>query len=204
MNSWDFSCPTPEFLTGTGSVLHTNAFDSEDLSLPLNFTKAANGSRLFGQMPDQLRSWIMKENLTSNLHHDGVPPQEFEKNPETLGKIFSVLSTNYDRKGNIFASSIEARDRPIFGVQFHPERPLFSWAPDEGINHNEHAVEAMQYFANFFISQARMNSHHFKTKKDEDAALIYNYIPVGHSSYQCYTFRKASKLDMAEIATLHV
>ena len=130
-------------------MLHTNAFDSEDFSLPLNFTKAANGSRLFGQMPDQLRSWIMKENLTSNLHHDGVPPQEFENNPETLGKIFSVLSTNYDRKGNIFASSIEARDRPIFGVQFHPERPLFSWALDEGINHDEHAVETMQYFANF-------------------------------------------------------
>ena len=123
--------------------------------------------------------------------------EEFEKNSQ-LKQIFQVLSTNQDRKGKSFVSVIEGRERPIFGVQFHPERPLFSWAPEEGINHGPHAIEVMQYFANFFLSQARMNSHQFKTKKEEDAALIYNYQAVGHSSYQCYTFRKAGKALASE------
>ena len=182
-------CP---LAVGTGEVLHTYAYDSEDFSLPLQLTPEANSSRLLGGMSPPLRKWITEENLTSNLHHDGVPPEEFTKNTQ-LNKIFKVLSTNWDRKGKTFVSTIEGRDRPIFGTQFHPERPLFSWAPEEGINHSPHAVEVMQYFGNFFLSQARMNSHKFRSKQEEAEALIYNYIPMGHSSYQCYTFQKGPK-----------
>ena len=32
-----------------------------------------------------------------------------------------MLSTNVDRKGAAFVSSIEAKDMPIFATQFHPE-----------------------------------------------------------------------------------
>lgn len=176
---------------GSGRVLETYAFDSEDESLPLKLTEAAAHSQLFGQMPQHLKQWVTTENLTSNLHHDGVPPKEFVKN-QRLGEMFSVLSTNVDRHGKAFASAIEGRRSPIFGVQFHPERPLFSWSEGEGINHGAHAIEVMQYFANFFMSQARRNSQKFNSKEEEDASLIYNYVPIGRSSYQCYTFQTGS------------
>ena len=64
-------------LPGTGRVLQTYAYDSEDLSLPLRLTAAAPRSRLLGQaFPAQLKRWITEENLTSNLHHDGVAPED--------------------------------------------------------------------------------------------------------------------------------
>ena len=142
-------------------VLETNAYDSEDLSLPLEFTEAAQSSRLFGAMPEKLKHWLSSENLTSNLHHDGVPPRAFQGQ---LSKTYRMLASNRDRRGRAFASVIEGTRWPIYGVQFHPERPIFSWIQGEGINHSAHAIEAMQYFANFFVSEARGNAHHFESK----------------------------------------
>ncbi|CAE7251855.1 gghA, partial [Symbiodinium pilosum] len=167
------------------SVLQTNAFDSENMSLPLMLTHAAKTSRLLGaQAPSNILRWLTTENLTSNLHHDGVAPDSFASN-EHLASLFSVLSTNQDRRGREFVSTIEGRVHPIYGVQWHPERPIFEWGADEGgINHSAHAIEAMQYFANFFISEARKNSHSFPSQREEEAALIYNYMPQGRSSYQ--------------------
>ena len=40
-----------------------------------------------------------------------------------------MLSTNVDRQNKAFVSFIEARNYPIYGTQFHPERPQFEWTP---------------------------------------------------------------------------
>ena len=42
----------------------------------------------------------------------------------------------------------------------------------------------MQYFANFLVSEARKNWHHFESREEEESALIYNFVPQGRSSYQ--------------------
>ena len=80
-------------MPGTGRVLQTYAYDSEDLSLPLDLTTAAQRSRLLGQaFPAQLKRWITEENLTTNLHHDGVAPED-------MGSSWDILSysmTQYD------------------------------------------------------------------------------------------------------------
>ena len=40
-----------------------------------------------------------------------------------LPKLFNVLSTNKDRQGLEFISTVEAAgDLPIFAVQWHPEK----------------------------------------------------------------------------------
>ena len=49
----------------------------------------------------------------------------------------------------------------------------------------------MQWFANFFVSQARMNVRKFTSPTAEAAALIYNYKPVGSDSYEPYLFAAA-------------
>eukprot|EP00439_Symbiodinium_sp_Y106_P026866 s5202_g3.t1 len=187
---------------GTSSVLKTNSFDSENMSLPLELAQDAKTSRLLGpHVPSNILRWLTTENITTNLHHDGVTPDSFAMN-QRLSSLFSVLSTNRDRKGREFVSTIEGKSLPIYGVQWHPERPIFEWGADEsGINHGPHAIEAMQYFANFLVAEARKNSHHFESKAEEESALIYNFVPQGRSSYQVYLFESVSAAKPAEVYT---
>ena len=38
--------------------------------------------------------------------------------------MFDVLSTNKDKKGTAFVSTIEAKKYPFYGVQWHPEKAM--------------------------------------------------------------------------------
>ena len=131
----------------------------------------------------------------ARLHHDGVAPASFA--PGTaLGRAFTVLSTNADRRGKRLVSTIEAAGgAPIWGVQWHPERPQFQWGePAWGpagdfMDHSALAVDTMHAVAAFFVRQARRSTHAWRSAREEAAALIYNYAPVvSASSYQAYLF----------------
>ena len=58
-------------------------------------------------------------------------------------------------------------------VQYHPEKIPFEWVVEkEPIPHSFDAVVASQYFANFFVSEARKSE---KKLSNENDYLIYNY-----------------------------
>ncbi len=171
------------------SVLTSNAFDSEDLSLPLETAEAWADSRLVAGMPPSALRTLTTENVTTNFHHDGVLPSAYEKNAN-LRTFFKILSTNHDRKGKPFLSTIEARKYPVYGVQWHPERNQFEfWPKNDPINHTQSAVAAMQALSSFFVSEARKSCHRFPNASAEGQALIYNYAraPLG-ARYQSYFF----------------
>ena len=173
------------------SVLLSHAYDSEDLVLPLTLTPAAATSQLLCDkcLPAEARTTLLTRNATVNLHHDGVPPEAFGAGT-TLGGAFSLLSTNVDHKGKAFASTIEASDgAPIFGAQWHPERPQFEWTPSMTfIERTNVEMSAMFAVASKLVSFARRSTRRFPTEVAEEAALIYNFRPVGTSSYQAYFF----------------
>ena len=178
-----------------GSVLLSNAYHSEGLVLPLKLTAAAATSRLLCHdclRPAEAVSTLSTQNVTVNLHHDGVAPESFA-NGTTLGAAFRVLSTNADRDGKAFVSTIEAQGgAPVWGVQWHPERPAFDWlkrpASQGGFNRSEAALEAMYAVAARFVREARLSPNRFASESEEAAALIYEHTPVGSSSYQAYYF----------------
>ena len=103
------------------------------------------------------------------------------------------MSTNNDLNGFKFISTIEHRKYPFYGLQFHPEKNLYEWARNKNISHTSGAVTASQYFADFFVNEARKSGHHFIDSKDENQYLIYNY-PAHFSGakgtvyQQCYLF----------------
>lgn len=158
---------------GNASVLQAG-FDSESLSIPLDFTPLAASSSLFSNAPARVIHTLTTENVTANLHHSGVTPETFSSNP-LLAAFFNVLSTNVDRQGRAFVSTIEAANFPIRGTQWHPERPQFEWNPELNLDHSADAVFAMQYMAAFLVSESRRNSQSFFSSSAQ-RLLLQRYI----------------------------
>jgi gamma-glutamyl hydrolase len=157
------------------SVLVEYAFDSENYSVPLDFTPdGVSSSRLFGGAPASILKTFSTENVTLNLHHDGVPPDRFLAS-SALTSFYTLVSTNLDRVGKAFVSTLEAKQYPITAVQWHPERNQFEWREGMGINHGPDAVAAMQYVANFFVSDARRNNQSFSDVNLLAAYSVFSY-----------------------------
>lgn len=168
-----------QLTTGDLSSLDSG-LDSMNISLPLNFTDAAPSSRLFGRASKELYQWLADKPITMNNHEQGISVERFASFAK-LVDFYTVLATNYDRKGLHFVSAYEAKKYPVYAVQFHPEKNSFEYgeyasgAPYEVIDHSFEAIVSGQYFANFFISEARKNALAFKDPKVQQKALIYNY-----------------------------
>jgi len=155
--------------------------DSYNYSIPLDFTSDAQSSRLFANAPQKIYDILSKENVTMNNHHYGIWTDHFQST-SSLSTFFKLLSTNKDRQGAEFVSTVEAFNYPIYGSQWHPEKNPYEWGktagvPNEAINHSPDAIAIATYTADFFVQQARMNGNKFLDYKEEDGALISNYAP---------------------------
>ncbi|KAM4687954.1 gamma-glutamyl hydrolase [Discoglossus pictus] len=159
----------------SGEVLLTLT-NTEGVSLPLNFTENALKSRLFKYMPHYLYQSVAKNHLTANFHGWSLSVQNFTEN-EKLKKFYNVLSTNSDESVE-FISTFEAYHYPIYGTQWHPEKSPFEWKKTSDISHSVEAMHLAFYMAEFFVNEARKNSHQFPNEAQEQEALIYNYNPV--------------------------
>lgn len=180
-----------------------NDYDAWNLTLPLLFTETASTSRLFQGMNPSLLSAATTQNLTLHNHHKGVSPAHLVATP-ALAEFFDVLSTNFDREGLAFVSTVEGKDgMPFYGVQFHPEKALFEWGveggteenevawPYEAINHSPAAQALSRYLAEFFIGEARKNGHVFpEGRGGEVLSWAYPVVYSGPEFVQSYFFHE--------------
>ena len=103
------------------------------------------------------------------------------------------MSVNDDWNGLEFVSSIEHFRFPFYGVQFHPEKNLYEWIRNKNISHTTNAIISSQFFAEYFVNEARKSDHRFEDSKEEDQYVIYNFSPQftgakGSTLEQCYMF----------------
>jgi arylsulfatase A-like enzyme/gamma-glutamyl-gamma-aminobutyrate hydrolase PuuD len=151
-------------------------FDAEDLQLALVPTPDAAGSRFWGtviaESPESW-TWLTTENITENLHVRGVATSFFKSNAN-LASTLTVLTTNLDRAGAEFVSSFEGKSAPVYGVQFHPEKPPYEFTPDYAIPHTYHAIVANGATQRFLVNEARRNSRAFASQAALLAAVIEN------------------------------
>ncbi|KAK7136633.1 hypothetical protein R3I93_016850 [Phoxinus phoxinus] len=149
--------------------------DTKEVTLPLTFSKGAKTSRLFKKFPKDVLQSLAEENITSNFHSWSLSMQNYSANAE-LKRFYRVLTTNTDGKIE-FISTMEASHYPFYAVQWHPEKSPFEWIDKSGMVHTSSAVKASFYTAQFFVSEAMKNHHHFSSQIEEKNALIYNYQP---------------------------
>jgi gamma-glutamyl hydrolase len=167
-------------LTSENDTILDGNLDAFNLSLPLNFTLESATSRLYSHAPRKILRCLREKPITMNSHKFGIGISKWYQT-EKISSFYRMLSTNFDRQGFEFVSSMEAIKYPFYGVQFHPEKNIFSYGEYENgvafedIDHSMEAIEAGQYFGNFFIQEARQNENYFFDPVMERQALIYNY-----------------------------
>lgn len=144
------------------SILYKN-YTSENIALPLHFTRHAQKSRVFSD--PNMRRIAETMNVTMNNHMNGITPLNFLKN-KRLSDTFRILSTNVDRNNQPFVSTIEAINYPFIGVQWHPEKNNFEYntidgtdTPVENIPHFSEAIRFSLDMSLFFVDMARANPH---------------------------------------------
>ena len=97
-------------------------FDSfNNLLLPLDITEEGKHCRILKGLSSNFLKKIQTKKCTMNNHRMGLSPIKFKK-CNNLYSMFKIVSTNKDRKGKKFVSTIEGRYYPFYGVQWHPER----------------------------------------------------------------------------------
>ena len=141
-------------------------FDAENVSLALSLSSKAAASYLLGGS-QKLRSDLSSKPLAMNNHYRGIEPSTFAADRRLA--LFDVLSTNADRQGRPFVSTIESAQN-LYAVQWHPEKNAFENAlskdgtPFEGINHSSEAVAATFALAQSFVGRARASRHQFMAR----------------------------------------
>ncbi|XP_051167678.1 gamma-glutamyl hydrolase A-like isoform X2 [Leptopilina boulardi] len=172
-------------------VEHRSNCSSNAQALPIKFTSNYNQSQMFKNAPKKVLQILQLENVTANFHNFCVTKSDLKK--VNLTDVFNVMSLNYDQNGLEFISTIEDKKYPFYGLQFHPEKNDYEWIRGKNIPHGNNPTIVNQYFANFFVNEARKNLHIFQDKNEEMNSLIYNY-PVTYtglkksSFVQCYMF----------------
>lgn len=151
---------------------------SQDVALSLKLSEGYNRSRIFKAIPSDVMKYVTSLPVTVNYHMFCLTPENFTKSG--LNQTFQVLSTNKDTTGITYISTVEAYKYPFYGVAWHPEKNQFEWVNTKShhnIPHTAEAIQVGQYFANFFVGEARNNSHKFSSTEEEASSLIYNYNP---------------------------
>lgn len=171
--------------------------DSENLVLPLNLSPNYTDSKLFHDIPQNLAKFVSTAETTINMHHYSVLLSKFQQN-EKMKNFFRILSTNKDRNGKVFVSTMEGIKYPIYTTQWHPEKNSFEWNLNEDIPHESMSIRLTQYMSNFFVDESRRSQHKFSTPEQEAGSLIYNFpvVYTGNVSNfeQCYIFKDKNNL----------
>ena len=121
-----------------------------DYSIFIFDLSAAKSSRIFGKAMEDVLETLANSASTANVHQECLTEANFTRSP--LAEFYDITSTSQDDNGLTFISSIEAKNYPFWGVQFHPEKILYEWLKP-AIPHSAGAVGASQYFGDFFINQ---------------------------------------------------
>ena len=114
-------------------------YDYHKVSLPIFFTKNPKKTKMFQGLGDTAFEFSHK-NFTYNSHRYGISPDFLESDIQ-LKEFWDVTSISLMPNGTEFTASIESKNYPIFGTQFHPEKASQLWIDGFNINHSWESLQ---------------------------------------------------------------
>lgn len=144
---------------------------------PVTFTAKALKSRLLKKASWNLIQAMSTQNVSIHMHNLGIAPEQFQIY-SGLRDTFDMLATGVGSNGVQFVSMVEGKRYPIWATQYHPEKNQFEWTRSVDFNHEPDAIRVSQFFANFFVNQARRNFHEFENFEEEEKHMMFNYQQV--------------------------
>lgn len=148
-------------------------YGASHVSLPLFFKQDPRFSKMYCPMGLEAMRF-QKEDFTINSHSFSIPPETFEKD-EGLKEMWDVITVTYNADKKPFVSSIEGKKYPFMATQFHPEKVTQAWNDNYGINHSWESMHFNRFFADQFVSMARMSPSTFGNFTQTVPYLIDNY-----------------------------
>ena len=130
-----------------------DSFDLHKVSLPIKFLKKPESTKMFKSMGKEAYD-LQTGNYTYNSHLHAVKPDLFTQD-NGLKSFWDLTSVSFMPNGTAFVATIESKEFPIYGTQFHPEKPSELWTDGLNINHSWHSIELHEHFSKLFVELAR-------------------------------------------------
>jgi gamma-glutamyl hydrolase len=131
-------------------------------------------ARMFSNMPDHFVESMKNQRSMFYNHRYGFNLSLLADN-KALDDFFTITAKGIDDNGKEFIAGMEAKDYPIFIVQYHPERTLSEWRNKEHFNHPDDIGMAALTQAAFFISEATKNNQRFVSNEALEYFLMSNH-----------------------------
>ena len=162
------------FLTTSVSMEDTPA----RIEFLFDYATTRRVGRIFKQLPQSLYKDMSGNKIAIHYHQWCLSMKNFTQ--FNFNSSYRALAVATDTNGTECVSILESKEYPIYATQFHPEF-LFTFKKDspgfQNIVHTRQAVQMAQYFANFFVNEARKNSNKFTNLLNQQSKLIYAYEP---------------------------
>ena len=88
------------------SIQILKLFESKNISLPMHIEDDYKNSKMFRNLPDDLKKVMETKDITANYHKYGIYPSEMRTNKD-LKEWYKVLGTSIDQKGKTFIAAYE-------------------------------------------------------------------------------------------------
>lgn len=150
----------------------------------LNITDTGKRWRALAEMPAELRRGIQHEPWVWHSHAFSVSLEAFEDNKKLMA-FWDLLAVGHDRKGTAFVDIVQAKELPIFGLMWHPEKNSFEFMPERiGMFNSSHplparsalAMAAMATFSRFFVETCRTFRGLRFTQKELGVWSVHNWV----------------------------
>lgn len=124
---------------------------------------------------------FINEAVFFHQHTYGIDPSTYEN--DNLKDVFDVVAINTDSDGNEFATVIEGKNYPMWGLQFNPEKATSSMSKFNAFPHSPLAIQLNRFFADYFVFKTKMSDQAFCCYSQEVENLVGNGHHVETTTY---------------------